>query len=76
MSNLKVNSITNFAGDGPTEFSNGIELPAGQSINGTINANVGFCTASAFFGSGSGITGLVGIPKSTAISLPFIVGNV
>jgi hypothetical protein len=76
MSQLKVNGIVNFANDGPIELSSGLTIPLGQRIDGSLNANVGFCTATEFHGDGSALTGILGIPRSIAIGLPFVTGSV
>lgn len=39
MSNLRVNKITNYADDGPVEFSSGLTVPSGKPLDGTININ-------------------------------------
>ena len=64
MSVLRVNQITNFNDNGPVEFTNGLTIPSGQSIDGTLLANVGYCTATSFFGDGSQLTLPNGISKS------------
>jgi hypothetical protein len=73
MSVLRVNQITNFNDNGPVEFTNGLTIPSGQSIDGTLLANVGYCTATSFFGDGSQLTLPNGISKSLAISIPYVV---
>jgi hypothetical protein len=74
MSTLRVNKISNFNDDGPVEFTKGVEVPAGQSLNGNINIT-GVVTATSFVGSGIGITTL-GVPgevfNSKAIALIII----
>ena len=71
MSVLKVNEITNFNDNGPIEFSSGLTIASGANINGTLLANVGYCTAASFFGDGSQLTLSSGISKSLSISLPY-----
>jgi hypothetical protein len=39
MSSLRVNKIVNLNDDGPVEFSQGAELPAGQVIDGEVVIN-------------------------------------
>jgi hypothetical protein len=55
MSVLRVNQITNFNSNGPVEFSQGVSVPANQTITGDISLS-GICTATAFVGNGNGIT--------------------
>ena len=33
MSNLRVNKITNYADDGPVEFSSGLTVPSGKTLD-------------------------------------------
>jgi|TARA_R100000030_G_scaffold5764_1_gene3941 hypothetical protein len=77
MSNLRVNKITNYADDGPVEFSSGLTVPSGKTLDGTININsTGIVTSTSLVVSqglnlsgvataasyvGSGI-GLTGVP--------------
>ena len=57
MSTLRVNRIVNANDNGPVEFSRGVTVPSGQSINGNILINTsGIVTASTFSGVGAGIT--------------------
>ena len=57
MSSLRVNRIVNLTDDGPVEFSKGLQVPAGQQIDGQIVINaVGVMTATSFSGVGAGIT--------------------
>lgn len=57
MSTLRVNRIVNLNDNGPVEFSKGLQVPAGQEINGEIVVNaVGVMTATSFIGVGAGIT--------------------
>ena len=76
MSHLKVDKIVNFDDDGPVEFSNGLTFADGATITGAVNANVGFCTAAKFVGSGIGLTGIEGIPKGLAMAIPFLTTNI
>ena len=39
MSNLRVNKITNYADDGPVEFSGGLTVPTGKTLDVTISIN-------------------------------------
>lgn len=39
-SQVRVDAITNLAGDGPVEFTYGISVPSGSSISGGGNLNV------------------------------------
>ena len=77
MSNLRVNKITNYADDGPVEFSGGLTVPTGKTLDATININTsGIVTSTTLVVSqglnlsgvatatsyvGSGI-GLTGVP--------------
>jgi len=59
MSSLRVNTITNTAGTGPVEFTNGVSVPSGQVI---VSPNInltGIATAASFVGNGSRITGFI-----------------
>jgi hypothetical protein len=48
MSNLRVNKITNYADDGPVEFSSGLTVPADKELTGTLNINsVGVVTSTS-----------------------------
>lgn len=80
MSNLRVNKITNYADDGPVEFSSGLTVPADKELTGTLTINsVGIVTSTslnvtqglnlsgvitATTFTGSGI-GLTGVPGTT-----------
>ena len=66
MSTLRVNKVVNYNDDGPVEFTKGVILPAGQSLNGDINIT-GVVTATSFVGSGIGITTL-GVPGESSTS--------
>ena len=74
MSSLRVNTISNYEDNGPVEFVTGIQIPAGQTLNGDINIT-GVVTATSFVGSGIGITTL-GVPgevsSSKALALTII----
>jgi len=76
MSHLKVDKIVNFNDNGPVEFTNGLTFAAGAVLDGTVNANVGFCTATTFNGSGIGLTGINGISKGLAMAIPFVTTNI
>jgi hypothetical protein len=76
MSHLKVDKIVNFNDNGPVEFTNGLTFAAGATFDGSVNANVGFCTATTFVGSGIGITGIDGISKGLAMAIPFVTTNI
>lgn len=57
MSSLRVNKIVNLTDDGPVEFTKGVTVPAGKTINGDIViSSVGVVTANSFSGPGTGIT--------------------
>ena len=80
MSNLRVNKITNYADDGPVEFSSGLTVPASKELTGTLTINsVGIVTSTslnvtqglnlsgvitATTFTGSGI-GLTGVPGTS-----------
>ena len=80
MSNLRVNKITNYADDGPVEFSSGLTVPSGKTLDGTITiSSVGIVTSTSLNITqglnltgvctattfvGSGI-GLTGVPGTT-----------
>ena len=63
MSVLRVNQITDLDGTGAVEFSQGVSVPANQTITGDINLS-GICTATAFVGNGDGITVTGGVSNS------------
>ncbi len=71
MSTLRVNSITNAAGNGSVEFSKGFSVPAGKSITGNVNLT-GVCTATTFIGDGSGITVTGGATNSKIFAITSI----
>jgi hypothetical protein len=75
MSYLKVNKITNLADNGAVNFSAGLNLAAGAEIDGTVVANVGFCTAATLSGSGANLTGIAGIGAGIAVVIPFVAGG-
>tara|TARA_Y100000004_G_scaffold153615_1_gene177429 strand:- start:9791 stop:10024 length:234 start_codon:yes stop_codon:yes gene_type:complete len=57
MSSLRVNKIVNLSDDGPVEFSKGVTVPSGKTIDGDIViSTVGVVTASSFSGPGTGLT--------------------
>ena len=76
MSHLKVDKIVNFNDNGPVEFSNGLTFAAGCNSDGSVNAKMGFCTATTFVGSGIGLTGINGISKGLAMAIPFVTTNI
>ena len=55
MSTLRVDQITNEAGTGAVEFSQGVSIPANKTITGDISLT-GIVTATTFVGSGAGLT--------------------
>jgi len=55
MSTLRVDQITNEAGTGAVEFSQGVSIPENKTITGDISLT-GICTATRFVGNGIGIT--------------------
>ena len=77
MSNLRVNKIVNYSDDGPVEFSTGMSIPSGKTLDGAIEINTtGIVTSTSLVISqgvnlsgvatatsyvGSGI-GLTGVP--------------
>ena len=77
MSNLRVNKIVNYSDDGPVEFSTGMTIPSGKTLDGAIEINTtGIVTSTSLVISqgvnlsgvatatsyvGSGI-GLTGVP--------------
>jgi hypothetical protein len=71
MSTLRVNKITNLNDNGPIEFSKGVEVPSGQTIDGNINIS-GVVTATSFIGAGIGITIAGSVSVSKSIALTFI----
>lgn len=71
MSTLRVDQITNEAGTGAVEFSQGVSIPAGKTITGDISLT-GVCTATTFVGSGVGITVTGGVTISKALALKLI----
>ena len=74
MSTLRVNKIVNYNDNGPVEFTKGVTIPAGKTIDGNLTINtVGVVTASAFYGEGINVTNIPGIPKSKSVALVFIL---
>ena len=73
MSNLRVNTITNLNDDGPVEFSKGLVIGIGKTLNGDINVT-GVVTATSFSGNAAGITSFVPneVTKSRSIAYTFI----
>jgi hypothetical protein len=74
MSSLRVNTITNTAGTGPVEFTNGVSIASGQVISAPNVNLTGIVTASSFDGDGSRITGFVAneITNSKTIAFSLI----
>jgi len=74
MSSLRVNTITNTAGTGPVEFTNGVSIASGQVISAPNVNLTGIVTASSFVGDGSRITGFVAneITNSKTIAFSLI----
>lgn len=70
MSTLRVDQITNEAGTGAVEFSQGVSIPANKTITGDISLT-GIVTATTFVGSGAGLTasGSVSNVKMIALNL-------
>jgi len=71
MSTLRVDQITNEAGTGAVEFSQGVSIPTGKTITGNISIT-GIVTATTFLGSGIGITIANSLSNSKAFALNFI----
>lgn len=71
MSTLRVNKITDAAGTGPVEFTNGFSISSGKTISGDINVT-GVCTASTFYGNGSGLTVENGVTNSKIFAITLI----
>lgn len=68
MSSLRVNEITNLTSNGAVSFPEGVVLVSNQEIqNVTINA--GIITATAFSGSGAGVTNIPATSLGLAISV-------
>lgn len=68
MSSLRVNEITNLNSNGAVSFPEGVVLVSNQEIqNVTINA--GIITATAFSGSGVGVTNIPAASLGLAISV-------
>lgn len=72
---LRVNRISNVDDNGPIEFTNGVIVPAGQSITpaALVINSTGVVTATSYSGSGSGITNLTGITASNVYSVVSII---
>jgi len=73
MSNLRVNTITNLNDNGPVEFSKGVVIGSGKTINGSVNVT-GVVTATSFVGNAAGITSFIPneVTKSRSIAYTFI----
>lgn len=71
MSTLRVDQITNEAGTGAVEFSQGVSIPADKTITGNITLT-GIVTATTFVGTGAGITATGTIPSSRVFALNFL----
>lgn len=71
MSTLRVDQITNEAGTGAVEFSQGVSIPAGKTITGDISLT-GIVTATTFVGSGAGLTAPSGVSNVKMIALNLI----
>lgn len=67
MSTLRVDQITNEAGTGAVEFSQGVSISAGKTITGDISLT-GVCTATTFVGNGYGLTVTGGIAPSKVLA--------
>ena len=63
MSSLRVNKIVNLNDDGPVEFSQGAELPAGQVINGQVIINSSGIVTSTSLSVGN--MNLIGVVTAT-----------
>jgi hypothetical protein len=63
MSSLRVNKIVNLNNDGPVEFSQGAELPAGQVINGQVIINSSGIVTSTSLSVGN--MNLIGVVTAT-----------
>ena len=71
MSVLRVNQITDLDGTGAVEFSQGVSVPANQTVTGHINLS-GICTAVAFVGNGNGITVTGGATNAKIFAIALI----
>jgi len=71
MSTLRVDQITNEAGTGAVEFSQGVSIPANKTITGNISLT-GIITATTFVGSGAGLTVSGGVQTPKVVALNFI----
>lgn len=72
MSTLRVNQVTNEAGTGAVEFSQGIEFPANSTLTTDITLT-GVCTSTSFSGNGSGLTASFAISNSKLYAYNFIL---
>lgn len=61
MSTLRVNKIVNLNDDGPIEFTKGVEVPIGQSLNGDFVVNTtGVVTSTSLVVNGNmNLSGIV-----------------
>jgi hypothetical protein len=67
MSTLRVNKIVNLNDDGPVEFTKGVEVPSGQTINGDVQINTtGIVTSTSLIVSGD--MNLSGVVTATSFS--------
>lgn len=67
MSTLRVNKVSNLAGNGPVEFTKGAELPSGQTISGDIVINSsGIITSTSLVITGN--MNLSGVVTATSFS--------
>ena len=89
-SQVRVDQITNFLGNGAPELVYGATVPSGATLtaNGdlnltgvttvgfltTQNAIVGIVTAGSFVGDGSGLTGLSVLGEAKAIAFAYLQG--
>lgn len=71
MSTLRVNKITNSAGNGAVEFTKGVSVGPDQTISGNISLS-GVCTAASFKGDGSGLTVTGGVTNSKIFAINLI----
>ena len=71
MSTLRVDQITNEAGTGAVEFSQGVSIPENKTITGNISLT-GIVTATTFVGSGIGVSIPGSVLNSKAFALNFI----
>jgi len=71
MSTLRVDQITNEAGTGAVEFSQGVSIPTGKTITGDISLT-GIVTATTFVGDGIGMTVSGSATNSKVFAINFI----